>query len=343
MAKITCVLSVFFASFASLRWAELLQIITIKNLIPSLSKIKHYSPWILTALLYAPVFFVLYRSRWANSDYTHAYFILPVFLWLVWRKRGLLREHLQKINPISNFVGLFMLVFGASMFIFGWRQDYIFFTTLSLLPALYGLISCLYGFSITKVLSFPILYLILLVPIPIGIIDSITLPMRYGVSVVTEVILKLFHYPITREGLLLSIGNNELFIGQPCSGFRSLITMFSAGLVYVFISKTGFPQKSMLVASIIPLALLGNLFRIIILCFITYYFGEAAGQGFFHNFSGIMIVILITVGMLGLEYLLGKYTPNTSHPSPQIFIKQTENKAYINKKVYVTNAVLLFT
>ena len=168
-----------------------------------------------------------------------------------------------------------------------------------------------------------------------------------------------------------------LIIGQPCSGFRSLITMFSAGLVYVFISKTGFPQKSMLVASIIPLALLGNLFRIIILCLITYYFGEAAGQGFFHNFSGIMMIVIITAGLIGLEYCMGKDTPNTSHPRPQVFIKQTENKVIvqhphptspikgeetffprpwweglepapylirgINKKVYVTNALLLFT
>ncbi len=382
-------------------------------------------------MLYAPVFYELYSSRWKTADYTHAYFILPVFLWLVWRKRGLIREHLQKSNTlvqqsrnqiplkkggkgvvktyktcphengekkflqsntISNFVGLFMLVFGASMFIFGWRQDYIFFTSLSLLLVIYGLTICLYGLKTTKVLFFPILYLILLVPIPIGIIDSITLPMRYGVSVVTEIILKLLLYPITREGLLLSIGNNELFIGQPCSGFRSLITMFSAGLIYVFISKTGFPQKSMLVASIIPLALLGNLFRIIILCLITYHFGEAAGQGFFHNFSGIMMIVLITVGLIGLEYCLEKYTPNTSHllspphgggqgeemspsgggaggvniprpHSPPHGIGQGEepffprpwweglgegdelirNKGYINKKVYVTNALLLFT
>ena len=353
-------------------------------------------------MLYSPVFYDLYRSRWASSDYTHAYFILPVFLWLVWRKRGLVRERLQTINPplnppfarergrvidyppvsplvkggikggynktsqtcphetrpresgdgekkflqsntTSNFVGLFMLVFGTSMFIFGWRQDYVFFTTLSLLPVIYGLTTFLYGLKIAKALSFPILYLILLVPIPIGIIDSITLPMRYGISYATESILKLFHYPITREGLLLSIGNNELFIGQPCSGFRSIITMVSAGLIYVFISKTSFPKKLILVSSIIPLALLGNLFRIITLCLITYYFGEAAGQGFFHNFSGIMMVVIITLGLLGLEYLLGKQVLSTSHSRPQVFIKQTENQGYINKKVYITNAVLLLT
>ena len=98
----------------------------------------HCLVWLLTVFLYIPIFSVLYSSCWKASDYTHAYFILPL------------------------------------------------------------------------------LYLLLLVPIPIGIIDDITLPLRYGISVVTEVALKSFHYPVGRKGLLLFIGDNELFMGQPC-------------------------------------------------------------------------------------------------------------------------------
>lgn len=255
-------------------------------------------------LLYTPLFFGLYRSGWRSADYTHAYFILPVFFWLVWRKRTLLRVSVQKVRPGNNFFGLSILLLGIFMFTFGWRQGYQFITTLSLLPVLYGLISYLYGLNVTKVVLFPILYLILLVPIPIGIVDNITLPMRYGLSIVTEIILKLFHYPITREGLLLTIGESELFMGQPCSGFRSIVTMLSLSLVYVYISKGSFFRKGILVSSIIPLAVLGNLVRIISLCLITYYFGEEAGQGFFHNFSGIVIFVFIILGLIGLEYTL---------------------------------------
>ncbi|MFN3533002.1 MAG: exosortase [Candidatus Brocadia sp.] len=267
----------------------------------------HYIIWTLVALLYTPVFSVLYRWVWKSSDYTHAYFILPIFFWLVWRKRTRLKESTQKIPPGNNFFGLSILLLGIFMFAFGWRQGYWFITTLSLLPVLYGLIRYLYGLNVTKIVSFPLFYLILLVPIPVGIIDSITLPMRYGLSIVTEAILKFFHYPIVREGLLLSIGESELFMGQPCSGFRSIVTMFSLSLVYVYISKGSLSRKSILVSSIVPLALLGNLIRIITLCLITYYFGEEAGQGFFHNFSGIVIFVFIILGLIGLEYSLEKY------------------------------------
>ena len=190
------------------------------------------------------------------------------------------------------------------MFIFGWRQDYLFISTLSLAPLLYGLISYVYGINIAKALSFPVLYLLLLVPPPLGILDSVTLPMRYGISVITEATLKLFHYPITREGLLLSIGNHEIFMGQPCSGFRSLITIFSLALVYVYISKGILARKLILVFSIVPLALIGNLIRIIILCLVTYYFGQVMGQGFFHYFSGLVIFIIIILGLIGMESLL---------------------------------------
>lgn len=275
-----------------------------------------YVIWILVAALYAPVFFTLYSFRWDKVDYTHAYFILPISLWLTWRKRARLRELFQKTKSGKNLFGLFTLFFGILMFIFGWRQDYLFISTLSLVPLLFGMISHLYGINIAKALSFPILYLLLLVPPPFGILDSITLPMRYGISIVTEVILRFFDYPISREGLLLTIGYHDIFMGQACSGFRSLITMFSLVLVYVYISKGGLTKKLILTSFIIPFALLGNLVRIITLCLITFYFGEEAGQGFFHNFSGIVIFVITISGLLGVELILDKKLRSTVN-SPQ--------------------------
>ena len=268
--------------------------------------IINYLVWILVTILYAPIFYTLYRFRWDKVDYTHAYFILPISLWLTWRKRAYLKELIQKTKSGNNLLSFSLLLFGILMFMFGWREDYQLIYTLSIVPLLYGLISYLYGMNVAKSLSFPILYLLLLVPPPFGILDSITLPMRHGVSVVTEAILSFFNYPIKREGLLLSIGYHDIFMGQPCSGFRSLITMFSLILVYIYISKTGLAKKLILTSFIIPIALLGNLIRVIALCLITFYFGEEAGQGFFHNFSGIVIFIIAILGVIGVESIINK-------------------------------------
>jgi len=266
----------------------------------------HTLTWTLILGLYAPIFSQLYRSAWYRLDYTHAYFILPVALWLVWRSRYQWGPLLERPRPRASLFQLSMLVFGLLLYFFGWRFGYLSISTVSLVPVLYGMVSFLYGGDIAKALSFPILYLLLLVPPPVGILDAITLPMRHGVSVVTQAILTLVGYPITRQGLLLSIGNHDIFMGQPCSGFRSLITMLSLGLIYVHLTKGRMKKRLLLVASIVPLALLGNLVRIIALCLITYYFGEAIGQGFFHYFSGLVIFVIIILGLIVLERVLGK-------------------------------------
>jgi exosortase len=136
------------------------------------------------------------------------------------------------------------------------------------------------------------------------VLDAITIPMRHCISVAAVVILKTLQYPIHREGLMIYLGGHEIFMGAPCSGFRSLITMFSLGVVYVYVIKGGLLKKFVLVAAIIPLALLGNLIRVITLCLLTFYKGEAAAQGFFHYFSGGVIFVIMLVGLLALEFIL---------------------------------------
>ena len=280
-------------------------------------------PWLLTVYLYTPVFYRLYRGGWAVSDYTHAYFILPLSLLIVWLKRNEIRQiHLKvyssteqhpKGTPLTShfllltpyFPGLALLILGLGMFIFGWRWDYLFISTLSLIPLLFGMCLFLYNKNFARILAFPILYLLLLVPFPVGVLDSITLPMRYAASVISAYILKAMGYDIVREGLLINIGGHEIFMGAPCSGFRSLITMISLGLIYIYFNKGTMSKNTILFISIIPLALVGNLARVIALCLITFHFGEAAGQGFFHNFSGMVVFLIIILGLMGLEKLPG--------------------------------------
>jgi len=270
-------------------------------------KILNYIIWGLTAALYSPILYQLYKGRWDLVDYTHAYFILPVSLWLVWRSR----ETLIKIGSVPThrfplWMGLTLFLTGLFMFIFGWRQDYLFISTLSFIPTLFGLTIYLYGPAIAKALSFPILYLLLMAPPPLGILDNITLPMRYWISVFTAHILKMCHYPITQSGLMLSLGGHEIYMGAPCSGFRSLITMISLGLAYVYVIKGKAAKKVILLGAIVPLALMGNLLRVIGMCLITFHFGENIGHKF-HDISGFVIFVVLIFGLMGLDSILSRF------------------------------------
>ncbi len=270
----------------------------------------NYIAWALICVLYSPALYNLYfgKTNWALEDFSHIYFILPISIFLVWRKRADLKESILQRGGTGagSIVSLIILVIGIVLFTFGWRRHYDLIFIFSIIPVLFGMTGYLYGLQVARILVFPISYLIFLVPPPAAILDAITLPMRYGVSFTTERILDLLNFPITREGLLLSIGYKDIYMAPACSGFRSLITMFTLSLVYIYLIKGNVAKKLIIAAFIAPLALTGNLVRVITLCLITFYFGEEAGQGFFHNFSGIVIFMITITGLIGVEIAMDK-------------------------------------
>ncbi len=46
-----------------------------------------------------------------------------------------------------------------------------------------------------------------------------------------------------------------------------------------------------------------------ILVLVTYYFGDAAGQGFIHGFAGIMIFAVALALLFSLDSLMGLFRP----------------------------------
>jgi exosortase len=239
-------------------------------------------------------------SSWAKLDYHHAYFILPVSLWLSWRQWKRYKIPVKPSSFYETITGLSLLIFGVFLFALGWRNNHTIITTFSLIPVLAGYISFMFGFKVLRLFWFPLLYLFLLIPPPTAILDSITLPMRFFITDISQSFLTLLGYPVMREGLILSLNNNEIFMGAPCSGFRSLITLISLGLVYIYISTGNIKTKMSLLFSIIPIALLGNLIRVISVCLAVNHFGPSVGNSV-HDIGGYAVFIILIIGLVTLE------------------------------------------
>jgi exosortase len=266
----------------------------------------YYLLWLLVGALFFPVFAVLFGQRWDALNYTHAYFILPISLWLAFRKREELAEAFAAEEKRFGTGSLAIFVFGALLYLFGWMQDYMVIAAFGLIPFLYGFIGFIYGKKVQKLLVFPILYILLLVPPPFALLDRITLPLRYISAGGVEGIFRLFNFPIQREGLGYVIEGQQMMVDEACSGFRSLITMFSLALVYVYVIRSSIVKKVVLVLSVIPLALIGNIARIIAISLIAVNFSKEAAQGFMHSFSGVVVFLFILMGFVGIEALWGK-------------------------------------
>lgn len=277
-----------------------------KNEARNKNNVIYYLLWGLMAVVFFPVFRSLYTYRWDALGYTHAFFILPISIGLAYWKKEELAEAFRKTRKKFGIANLIVFVFGILLYLFGWHQDYMVISTFAVIPTLYGLLGFIYGGMVQRALLFPVLYLLLLVPPPFSLLDKVTLPLRYISAFGVEKIFQLLRFPIQREGLMYVISGKQMMIDEACSGLRSLVTMFALVLPYVYLIKCKLTKKTVLISSVIPLALVGNIARIIVISLMSLYLGTEVAQGFMHYFSGAVVFLFIILGFLGIEAIWTK-------------------------------------
>ena len=238
-------------------------------------------------LLFIPTYQFLATSLWTEDDGAHGPIVLGIVLWQFWLRRSLLRDEGQKKSPV---IGAILLIFGLLLYIIGRSQDINNFEVGSQIPLLLGVLLMNYGAGVAKKFWFPLMFLLFLVPIPGFVIDTLTAPLKEQVSVFAENILYQFHYPIARSGVMLSIGPYQLLVADACSGLNSIFSLSAVGLFYTyFVQRSGWVHNTILLTSIIPIAFFANVIRVVLLVLITYYFGDAVGQGFAHKAAGAVL------------------------------------------------------
>ncbi len=95
-----------------------------------------------------------------------------------------------------------------------------------------------------------------------------------------------------------------MLVGDPCSGLRSLISFIALGTVIVQLTSGNIWKKGILFFAVIPIALLSNVIRIMVLTVASYFYGNQIIDGFFHDFMGIMVFVIGFIGFIGLITLM---------------------------------------
>jgi exosortase len=129
-----------------------------------------------------------------------------------------------------------------------------------------------------------------------------------AVSWATEHILFAFGYPISRSGVILQIGQYQLLVADACAGLQTLLTLEALGLFYLNLMRHPSAFRNIgLAIFIIPISFSANVIRVIVLTLITYYYGDAAGQGFLHGFAGMVLFVTALVLILSIDSALQWY------------------------------------
>jgi len=254
--------------------------------------------------LYVPTFVSLGKGLWTQDEQMHGPIVLAVVLWLMWQGRDGLN---QVGDKPATWLGGLSLVFGLLLYILGRSQDIILFEVGSLIPILGGVLLAMQGPRALWRFKFPLFFILFMLPLPGVIVDALTGPLKHHVSAIAESMLYGVGYPIARTGVVLSVGPYQLLVADACSGLHSLISMSAMGLLYIYLmGHKSIVRNAILVACLLPIAFAANVVRVVVLVLVTYHFGDEAGQGFIHDFSGVFLFVVGLLFLFVIDGALGR-------------------------------------
>jgi exosortase B len=272
-----------------------------------IAPISRWPAWMPVALglavLYLPTFYDLNRTLWNEEENAHGPLILMVVLWLFWRIRT---ELLNGEERPAVGAGATLLTAGLLLYVLGRSQSIILVEVGSIIPVVAGLLLLCKGWRAMRSAWFPLLFTFFMLPLPGLVTEPLTSPLRQHISSISETLLYAAGYPIARSGVVLNIGQYQLLVAEACSGINSIFSLSALGLLYLYLMRyPAWWRNAALLASIVPIAFLANLVRVMVLVLITYHFGDAAGQGFIHQFAGMTLFIAALLLLFALDALLG--------------------------------------
>jgi exosortase B len=264
-------------------------------------------PWLPIILglgiMYGPSLYDLLTGLWSTQEQMQGPVVLAVSVWLLHRNWLAMEAAAQGQDP-SGW-GWPVFVIGALLYALGRSQDILLFEVGSVIWLLAGLLLLLRGSAALKVQWFALFFMLFMIPLPGAVVDAVTMPMKMAVSYVAENVLFFAGYPIGRNGVVLQIGQYMLLVADACAGLHTLLTLEALGLLYLnLVRRDSLFRNVALAILIVPISFTANVIRVMTLSLITYHWGDAAGQGFLHDFAGMVLFLSALMLIIGVDTLL---------------------------------------
>ncbi len=216
------------------------------------------------------------KTQEGVSEEAHGKLIPLVVLGLFWWKRkALLAEELRLWWPGLVLVGLGLLIHLA-----GFAVEQSRLSIIGLFAGIYGLMGLAWGPVWLRRSFFPFCLLVFCVPIA-PLLQPITFPLQMFVTrVVTFISNSVFAMGIIRNGTTLMdpAGHYQYGVAAPCSGIHSLIATAAIALIYALLSFRSWWRIGLMLASAVPLAVAGNVLRMMSIVFAAELGGQEWGN-----------------------------------------------------------------
>lgn len=257
-----------------------------------INRLTRMSVWILLIAAFAAVYYPVLSSLltvWSSSDdYSHGFLILPLSVYILWQSRNTLATLPVK----GSWLGLPMALFALLLYLFGKFGSVLSLPPVSLIIFIWSAVIFLFGFQIFRSCSFPLLFLLFMVPVPSQIYAALTNPLQFIVTKVTVAMASMLGVIIYREGNVIHLSDMTFQVVQACSGLRSIMTMLTLGAIFGYFTLRSPYLRLILIAAGIPIAIAINIFRVFSMVIAYNYFKFNLTEGTPHTILGLLVFAL---------------------------------------------------
>jgi exosortase len=260
----------------------------------------------MVAVLYGSVLAKLARDWQTDTMYSHGFLILPIAAWLAWHQRSAWRT--TPAAPGNS--GLCLVLLGLALLSAGTLGAELFLTRISIVPVVAGTIAYVFGWRHLRLVLFPVMFLIFMVPLPTIVFDRIAVALQLLASSLGERMLQAAQVPVLRDGNLLRLPNGILDVNDACSGIRSIVALVMISALVGYLTKSGAWRGFALIIAAVPLAIVLNAIRVAVTGLVVNHFGMAAGEGLVHTLTGWFVFVGALASLWLIHRVLG--APSTA-------------------------------
>lgn len=257
-------------------------------------------------------------QAWSMEQWQHCWLVLPAIGGMLWMQRA----EVLAVPLRGSWMGLPVAVFALLLYVVGYRVDNVYFGYAGIQLLIPGLVLWFAGWRMLGKLAFYCLFLVFMWPL-FFLENTITFPLRVVMTNASAFVLNFLGIDVVRQGTglisapdpLLGIPAGKKFsvdVADPCSGIRSLFALMMVSALYAQFTLNTWWKKWILFFCSFPLAIAGNLVRILVLTLGTIAFGAEFAIGkhaltdpsWFHMAAGYAVFAVALGGMLGIGWLL---------------------------------------
>lgn len=251
----------------------------------------------------------LAQTSWSSEYYSYIPFIPFISAYVMFMDRGRIfsqRESSSAPGLLAAGVGIVLLLAGRSREALFQHNDYLALMTVSMVLIWTGGFVFCYGIRTARAAAFPLLFLLVAVPIPNAMLDRVIVFLQTGSAEIAYGILQLAGMPVARDGFVFYLPTLNIEVAPQCSGIRSALSLVITGLLagYFFL-RTGW-ARALLMISLVPIAVLKNGVRIAALSWLAVYWDQRILASDLHTKGGFVFFIIALVLAGGVTVLLRK-------------------------------------